>query len=318
MSGLRYHLLSVTAAGLGVALGLGLGAGPVADGTASSHERTTARLTDRVDRLTDRIGRLQTATAADALVVAALAAPLTAGRLTGRTVLVVATPGARKPDVRRVGASLEAAGATLTGVLTLTETYVDPALAQAPLEDLALRLVPPGVKFAAGSSPIERVGTVLARATVQRPPEAAKTPVTAEEPVDQEAAEVIAGLDELDAVRLAGDPGRRADLAVVVSGPGAADVPEAGPAVAGLLAALDAGSLGAVLAAPGGASTGALRWVRADPELGATVSTVDSLDAPVGGPAVVLALAEQVAGGSGPYGLGRGARAVLPGIAAGG
>lgn len=339
MSGLRYPVLSLTAAGLGVALGLGLGAGPVAERSAISNERTTARLSGHVDRLTERVDRLQSSTVADAKVVTSLAASLVAGRLTGRTVLVVATPGARKVDVRRVRAALGASGATVTGVLRLTTVYVDPAQAQSPLEDLALRLVPPGVEFVKGSSPIERVGTVLARATVQRPAQAEEPVATdgtvapateepvapaTEEPVapeiDQEAAEVIAGLDELDAVRLAGDPGLLADLAVVVSGPSDADPRAAEPALTGLLAALDAGSLGAVLAGPGDATGGALRWVRdaASRLRVGTTSTVDSLDGHAGAAAVVLALAEQVAGGSGHYGLGRGAGGVVPAVGAGG
>lgn len=317
MSGVRHHLLSFTAAGLGIALGLGLGAGPVAEDTVASHEGTTRALTDRAARLEARVQEMRAAAADDAKAVGELAAPLTADRLAGRSVLVVATPGATKGVVRRVGAGLEAAGATVTGVLTLTTTYVDPTQAQAPLEDLALRLVPPGVEFADGASAIERVGTVLARATVQRPAdgEPGVDQADAARPgagIDRDAAEVIAGLDELDALRLVGKPGRRADLAVVVSGRG--DLSDSEPALAGLLRALDAGSLGAVLAGPGRADAGALRWVRdaTGDQLEGSLSTVDSLDAPVGTALLVLALAEQADGGSGHYGLGRGARSVVP------
>jgi len=312
----RHHLLSFTAAGLGIALGLGLGAGPVAEDTVASHDSTTEALEDRVARLEARVQDLRAAARDDEKVVAELAAPLVADRLAGRRVLVVATPGATKGVVRRVRTRLEAAGATVTGVLTLTKTYLDPSQAQAPLEDLALRLVPPGVEFADGTSAIERVGAVLARATVTKPAdrEQAAGP-DASRPagrIDRDAAEVIAGLDELDALRLDGKPGRLADLAVVVSGPG--DAPESEAALAGLLRALDAGSLGAVLTAPGRADAGVLRWVRdaTGDQLEGSLTTVDSLDTPVGTALLVLALAEQASGGSGDYGLGRGARDVVP------
>ena len=316
MSGLRHHLLSLTAAGLGVALGLGLGAGPVTDETVASHEATTQRLTDRGDGLQERVDGLTAARAADGELLSALSGALRTGRLKGRSVLVVASPGARNSDVRRVRTALDAAGGRVTNVLFLTGNYVDPTQAQAPLEDLALRLVPPGVEFTSGSSAIERVGVVLARATVRGPAEAAAE-VAGEidrKGVDRDAAEVIAGLEELDAVRLEGRPGRLADLAVLVTGPGRADGRASGAALAGLLAALDAGSQGAVLAGPGDARTGPLRWARDAGRLESGVSTVDSLDDRAGGALLVLALAEQVEDGSGDYGLGRGARAVLPAV----
>ena len=325
MTGLRHHLLSLTAAGLGVALGLGLGAGPVTDETVASHESTTARLTDRGDRLQERVDGLTAARSADGELLSAMSAELGTGRLDGRSVLVVATPGARSAVVRRVRADLEASGGTVTGVLTLGENYVDPAQAQAPLEDLALRLVPPGVEFSPGASAIERVGVVLARATVRAPAEertagvAVVDTVTVDRRADQDAAEVIAGLDELDAVRLDGKPGRLADLAVLVTGSGRADGKQSEPALAGLVAALDAGSLGAVLSGPGDAETGPLRWARdaTSGQLESGVSTVDSLDDPAGGALLVLALSEQAEGRSGDYGLGRGARAVLPAVPSG-
>jgi hypothetical protein len=222
-------------------------------------------------------------------------------------VLLLATPGARTADVRSTAAVLEDAGATVAATLTLTDTYVDPAKAQSPLEDLSLRLVPPGVEFPDGALPIERVGTVLARATVQLP----EGDEEATGDVDRDAAEVLAGLDELGAVHLDGTPGRRAELAVMVTGPG--DDAESTPALAGLLAALDRGSRGAVLTGPGDASDGLLPDVRkAERSDLDDVSTVDSAGTTVGSAALVLALAEQVGGRAGDYGLGASARRVLP------
>ena len=308
---MRHHLLSLLVAGLALLLGLGLGAGPVAEDTADGQARETRRLQDRIAALEGALGSLRDGRDRDAKALAAMAAPLTAESLSDRSVLVVASPGARDADVRRVRTALEGAGATVTGVLALRGTYVDPARAESPLEDLSLRLVPPGVEFPDGSLPIERVGTVLARSTVQEPDE----DEPASEEVDQDAAEVIAGLDELDALRLDGDPGVRAELAVLVAGP--RDAAEAETALTGLLVALDRGSSGAVLTAPGDARSGPLRWVRDDAgrELD-EVSTVDSLASPVGTTGLVLALAEQVTGGSGDYGLGLAAGRVLPGTGA--
>ncbi len=316
MSAGRYHLLSLAAAGLALALGLGLGAGPVAEGSADDAAERTDRLRAQVDRLGERVAVQDVRLAADAAALEAMGAPLTDGVLDARSVLVVATPGARAADVERVRAGLEDAGAAVTGVLSLTKTYVDPEQAESPLEDLALRLVPPGVEFPDAATSIQRVGTVLARATVQRPEDGAER-TTGDDEVDQDGAEVIAGLDELDALRLDGEPGLRAELAVVVAGPDDGD--EAVRALAGLLAALDAGSRGAVLAGPGPADAGLLRAVRDDEgdDLDG-VSTVDSADGTAGTVALVLALAEQVDDGAGDYGTGRGAPRVLPAPADGG
>lgn len=307
MSSPRHHLLSLVVAALALALGLGLGAGPVAEQDADASAARTERLSGTVRDLQAAVAARKASAALDARLLQAMAEPLAAGRLTDRTVLVVATPGARPATVRRVRGSIERSGATVTGVLSLTRTYVDPARAQSPLEDLALRLVPPGVEFPDGSTAIERVGIVLARATVQRP-EGDESPSTGTE---RDAAEVIAGLDELQALTLDGDPGLRAELAVVVSGD--AERPESEDAVTGLLAGLDAGSRGVVLAGAGDGSAGPLSWVRTSTDDAlAGVSTVDSVGRAPLTPALVLALAEQAQDGSGHYGLGRGARAVLP------
>jgi hypothetical protein len=298
VTGVRHLLLAVVAAVLALGLGLALGAGPVvgrSDATRSSRED---RLAAQAARLQDRLSALEDRARTDSRVVAALSGPLTQGRLEGHSVLLVRTPGARDDAVRRTRAALLGAGASLTGELTITATYLDPAQASAPLEDLALRLVPPNVEFAPGATAIERVGTVLARATVATEPPA--------DP-DQDGAEVIAGLDELGAVHLDGDPGRLAELAVVVTG--SREKASAEPALTALLSALDAGGAGALVAGPGVAPP-AVGWARTGNPGGA--SSVDSADTPAGQVALVLALVEQLAGDKGAYGAGTGATSVLP------
>lgn len=306
----RYHLLSFGVAVLALALGLGLGAGPVTERAADTAAGRSGKLQAEVERLEASVAAQQDRSARDVAALEAMGAPLTDGALDGRSVLVVATAAAGDRDVRRVRTAVEAAGAAVTGVLTLRPAYGDPANAQTPLEDLALRLVPPGVEFADGSTPIERVGTVLARATVQRP-EGDADPATG---TDRKAAEVIAGLDELGALRLDGEPGLLAELAVVVGGPD--ETAEAQAALTGLVVALDERSRGAVVAAPGAGGRGLLRWVRDDEGSGLDgVSTVDGVDGTAGTVATVLALAEQVDEQAGDYGTGRGARGVLPAVA---
>lgn len=315
MTGGRHLVLSLLASGLALLLGVGLGAGPVAEDDAASSAGRTAALEQQVADLQGDVSDLRAGAAVDATAVQALVGPLTKGRLEGRTVLVVSSPGAKAKDVRAASAALEDAGATVTGTLRLQKVFVDPARAQSPLEDLSLRLVPPGVDFPDGALPIERVGTVLARSTVRGGEDGLDASTGGDASVDKDAAEVIAGLDELDAIRLDGTPGRLADTAVLVTGPG--DTDEARPALLGLLDALDGASRGAVLTGPGTGPGGLLGDVRLSSESAPDgVSTVDSAGTPIGSAALVLALAEQVAGRSGDYGLGASARRVLPVVTA--
>ena len=297
MTGLRHLVLAAVAAVLALGLGLAVGAGPLVGRSEAGRADRSDRLAARADRLAAKVAALRQETNTDAKVVAAFAAPLVQGRLSGRSVLLVRTPGASAATVRAVRADLLGAGASLTGEMSIGASYLDPSQAAAPLEDLALRLVPPKVTFADGATSIARVSTVLARSTV-----AAEPP----EDTDQDAAEVIAGLAELGAVHLSGTPGRLASLAVVVTGN---EKPTAEAAVLSLVTALDAGSGGAVLVGPGSTPV-TVGWARAKGIGGA--SSVDSIDTTAGRTAAVLALVEQVAGGKGSYGTGAGAVGVLP------
>lgn len=307
MSRRRPYAASLLASAAALALGFGVGAGPVAQDSVSDSTADRARLRDQVAGLTEDTLRLRARSTIDAQVLRALARPLVADRLADRTVAVVVAPQVARADVRRTKAALSGAGAEVVSTLMLTDTFVDPAKARSPLEDLALRLVPPGVEFAEGATAIQRVGTVLARSVVQRPDDGR----SADRGIDQDAAEVIAGLTELAALRLDGKPGVRAELAVVLAPSSSPD--SAKGALTGLVAALDAGSRGTVVVAPGDAGEGLLRWVRDAVVPGlAEVSSVDGGTAPAGQVAMVLALAEQLADGSGAYGAGRRAGSVVP------
>lgn len=309
MTGLRYHALALATCLVTLATGVVVGVGPLSEQRSREHRAETRSL--RAEQAALRRERAVAVASArgDRALATSLAEPLTAGALRDRTVAVIGAPHADRALVRRTSAVLTRAGATVTGTLSLTDVYVDPGKARSPLEDVALRLVPPGVTFPRGASPIQRVGTVLARATVTDAPTAAG--------VDQQAAAAIAGLSDLSAIRLAGEPGRLAELAVVVAGPPARGDAErargAADAMLGLVAALDATATGVVVA--GRPETAAPRrlvgQVRAAPEtVGA--STLDTAGSLSGDVALVLGLVEQGAQQAGDYGTGRGAEALVP------
>jgi hypothetical protein len=168
MSGFRYHGLALATCAVTLVVGIVVGVGPLTAEQTRKHTAATAQLNNRQAALTQRLDASTTAAGEDQALARALAKPLVHGALADRTVLVVAAPGADTALVRRTAKAVKDAGAILAGTLSLTKVYVDPGKAQSPLEDLALRLVPPGVTFADGASPIARVGTVLARATVTK------------------------------------------------------------------------------------------------------------------------------------------------------
>lgn len=311
MAGFRYHALALATSVVTLAVGVVVGVGPLSESQTTKHREQAAALQERVAGLRDRLGTVKARAGDDRALAQALNGPLTAERLKDRTVVVVAAPGADRALVRRMTGDLKRAGATVTGTLKLTDVYVDPGKAQSPLEDLVLRLVPPGVEFTDGASSIERVGTVLARSTVT----AADNPPA---DIDQKAAEVIAGLDELGAATLRGDPGRLAEFAVVVAGPAARGdeaVTGARDALLGLVAALDTGSRGVVVVGSVDAAKPdrLISQVRSSP-LTRNPSTVDTGGSVAGDIALVLALAEQADGRAGDYGRGAGADALVPDV----
>ena len=305
---MRHLGLAVVAALIALGLGLALGAGPLVARSSAHRISREDRLASTTARLQQRVAALEDRARTDSRVVAALAAPLTDKRLAGHSVVILRTPGASDSLARSTRAALLGAGAALTGEIRITTTYDDPAKATAPLEDLALRLVPPGLTFTDGASSIERVGVVLARSLVAAKPTGSP---------DQAAAQVVAGFTELGAVRLDGTPGRLAELAVVVSGD--REQATAEPALSALVAALDRQGAGVVVTGPGPLPP-VVGWLRSGTSASgaggaagaAHPSSVDSADTPAGRVATVLALVQQLAHGAGTYGTGPGATSVLP------
>ncbi len=237
----------------------------------------------------------------DGRVLAGLAGQAVAGRLTGRTVLLVTVPGTRAVDVQQVVAALVESGAQLSGTLAITPAYIDPVQAR-ELENLVTGLLPPGVVLPARRSAGTVAGAVIARALV------GPTPKLAGDVVD-DADALMAGLVDAGFARVSGKPSAGATLAVVLSGAARGADPQ--PTVA-LSAALAARAAAVVAAGPHGA-TGP-RTLVAALRSGSTprLSTIDAVDTVAGRYAVPLALLAGLGGRTGRYGDGAGADAPMP------
>lgn len=312
----RYHIVSLVAVFLALGVGILLGSGPLDEQIQGTLQTQTDQLREEQQHLREEITSLNKEVDLGDNFAKEVAGPITANQLTARTVAVFALPGVDKGLVDETTKSLQNAGATVTGTVTLTDFYVDPSKAQSPMEDLALRLVPAGVTFPKNASVMDRVGTVVARSTVTSDPDQSTK-------VDQSAAELISGMQELGALEVTGQPGRRAELAVVVAPPAPTDkkvkaetVDAANAALLSLTTALDRGSRGVVVtgAKMSAAQGGFVQAVRGSSDQAKGVSTIDVADTPVGHIALVLALVEQTRGAAGDYGAGQGVDSVVPDI----
>jgi hypothetical protein len=310
----RYHLVSLVSVFLALAIGVVLGAGPLRESIGDT-------LTNQVDALRRDKENLQLAVAnrdeqiqrRDAFI-AAIGGEVVSEQLGGRSVVVVALPSAGSEAVDALTAQVEAAGASVTGRVTLSPAWTDPEEA-AFRRSLAGQLVPYlEERPAAEAGAAGELAAVLAWAV--------STPdiALAEEP-DADAATVLEGLRGGGLLTVDGDLQERATLVLLASGApeesaegdDAAAQEEAAAQWLPVVEALRTASSGTVVAGPlvAGDAGDVLSAVRAS-DLSDTVSTVDGADTPMGRITSALALREQLSGAVGHYGFGEGATAVLP------
>lgn len=230
-------------------------------------------------------------TSSDAFVKA-VGPRLVKGALTGQRVLILLAPDARPGGLV---AQLELAGASVTAQLRLRPALTDQGTA-ATVDDVVTGVLPAGVDLPPGDA-LDRAGAVLASTlTVSaRGTDASR----------EDRQRVYGGFTEAGLFSAEGAaPTARATLVLFVAGP------SRGTALSSLAEAF-AERVGVVVAGPLTATrgVGALAVLRGQ---SGGVSDVDGADTAQGLVAVVLALAEQAAGGSGHYGTGPGASDAVP------
>lgn len=325
MINFRYHVVSLTAVFLALAVGLVLGStvlnGPTLDALESRVNtlgRDNSNLREQYSLLEEEVEREQDF----AVEVAPL---LLAQRLAGHPILLLVLPGG-EDYAAGVADTLELAGATLTGQVTLTEKFTHPQHRLTELLDLAHRALPASVEsdeLPANSDGVETSAALLAAVLIDRSgPE--PDPTTGEDPpVNGDPSEdsvpvsdrrtVLAAYansdylehDELD---------QPAELVVVVSGLPATESDADARNRAVLTTVEQFAAFGpVVVAASGGGGEGNLvAEVRDHPELAEVVATVDNAGTPQGHVAAGLTVVQRLAGSVGHYGTGDGAQRLLP------
>ncbi|GAA3580399.1 copper transporter [Amycolatopsis ultiminotia] len=310
MISLRYHIVSITACFLALAVGVVLGStalnGSLLSGLSDQKEDLGTQVSDLQAQRNVLNARLSDSDA----FAGAMGPKVVAGTLDKRSVVMVTTQDARPADRDAVKKLIGQSGASVTGELQLTDAFTDADKAD-QLRDVVTRLQPAGAQFPTAGDSGTLAGALLGSVLLLD-----KTTAKPQASPDELAA-ALSGLTDGGFVKPSQGV-QPAQLAVVLtgaqqSGEGAGD---RAASIARFAAQLDRSGAGTVLAGDPGSAEGAgpLGVVRADTSATSILSTVDNVDSAAGRVATLLALKEQLDGGSGRYGIAGNAQAPAPGV----
>jgi hypothetical protein len=298
----RYHLVSIIAVFLALAVGLVVGATALAPKTADLFRTAESVLSKTNANLTRANRNLGNEVKADQAFAQAASPRLLHGLMPGVKVVLVAAPGADGPVISGVTKALQQAGATVTGQVTVTSTFLQTdGRDEAQLTQLAQRLAPTaGVTLPSQSSSQvagqQAASKVLAASLLT----AGGTGLSSADSTD-----ILQDFNQAGYVALgnATSPvSAPATLAVLVAPGGAA--PQTGSQVlVALAAALKSAGSGTVMVG-GSESVGSTSVIGAEIIAG-QVSTVDNADTETGQITTVQALKQLLDGQPlGHYGIG--------------
>lgn len=238
------------------------------------------------------------------------------GALDQRPFLIIRTPDADPEDVDVTGWLAKRAGGSASGQITLTDKFLSSDGAD-ELRSIIATTLPAGAQLSVDNqAPGVHAGESLGAALMFDP--------KGDQPLAtvEDRAVVLQALREAGFIEYADGTITPAQGIILVTG-GAVDEEQAAgdrddvdaysaTVLADFARALESKGDAIVLAGRRGAAAekGSLAQVRADDK--AAVSTVDSLDSETGRISTVLALAEQINGGSGAYGSASNANAEMP------
>jgi hypothetical protein len=308
----RYHLVSIVSIFLALAVGIVLGAGPLKEDIGNRlTQQMTALRAEKTQLRTDLDTARRGASARDTYS-SAVAPTIMKNQLTGKTVALVVAPGADADLVKDTTASLVSAGAKVGSTVTLTDAWADPV--KRTFRNTLANQLAGLLNVPLGTSPDQLAATVLTRAIL-----VGKDP--SREPPTSSASSALDGLKAGDLVKVAPEQIVRSSSVVFLAGPvkGSTqlDTDARLSAYVQLVRSLGAGGLGAVVATVSNTTDLTLSGelvaaVRKDADVVKVASTVDDADLPMGQATIVLALAQEHAGGGGQYGLAADAKAVAP------
>jgi hypothetical protein len=318
----RYHIVSLISVFIALAVGIALGAGPLKEAIGDTLTGQVQQLRQDRDGLRTDLTTAVGAQADQRAYLEAVAPQLLSGALTGRRVAVVTLGPANADVVAGIEAQLQAAGATVSGQVAVTDRWTDPgqrSFRQALVGNVVQYLAP---KPAVDAGTEVELAEALAQGLTGANP-AARDRLS--EPAGL-LLELLAGSDS-KLITVKNPITAPADTIIVLTAPTgkkttatpapAAEVLAAQVAVA---SAAQARSEGAVVAAVGTMTAGDLvSTVMAKDALAARLTTVTGVDDATGQISVPLALNARIGGTTGHFGFGDKQspfpqRAVLPAV----
>ena len=121
----RYHLVSLISVFLALAVGVVLGAGPLQNSLGTALNDQVTALRENRNATQAKLEQTETAVNERDSYITQAATSLLPGTLASKNVAMVLLPEANAEDADAIAAQLKNAGATVTGRVSLTSTWVD-------------------------------------------------------------------------------------------------------------------------------------------------------------------------------------------------
>ena len=121
----RYHLVSLISVFLALAVGVVLGAGPLQNSLGTALNDQVTALRENRNATQAKLEQTETAVNERDSYLTQAATSLLPGTLASKNVAMVLLPDAKAEDADAIAAQLKNAGATVTGRVSLTSTWVD-------------------------------------------------------------------------------------------------------------------------------------------------------------------------------------------------
>lgn len=300
MISFRYHLVSIVGIFLALALGIVIGTTALNGPITKDLRNQVNDAKNQRDKLAGQVKTLQGQVTDAGQFASTYGSKLVAGTLAGKSVLVLALPGATADEADGVTKQIGAAGGKLAGRVTLTKNYLDPSngtgitsLATGPAHPIGLTLPETSDTGQLGGALLAYVLLGKGQAT--------------------DMTQVLGGFSQLHMVQTSSDTKPATAVVVVAHGL----LPVNGYAGSSELALVSAMvKAGGHLVIAGDASSagkgGLVSLVRTDTASRDAVSTVDDATSSIGQVSTVLAMADVLKGQVGHYGTSAGADALFP------
>ncbi|MGL4173892.1 MAG: copper transporter [Actinomycetota bacterium] len=309
----RYHIVSLVSVFIALAVGIVLGAGPLQKQIGETLTNQVTQLRAEKDALRADLELMREQVDADDNFATAITPNAVGSSLTGRSLVLVLLPGSSEDDADALTDVFEAAGARVTGRVTVESAWTDPEQ-----ESERQKVMSETPKATTNDAMERQLAATLASALIGSDIAVPRAASPENAPTSLESATANRFRDA-GLISYSDDDLLPARSAVFLSGPPAESVPAPQRAVMlsswqVLVQEFDAVDDGTVVTGPlpDAEAGGLLAAIRESDEARSAISTVEDSSTGRGRLVTAFALQEQLLAGVGHYGVGPGADKVLP------